>query len=523
LLLVGLGPSSSLGITVVILLKMAEAGADADLDEEEEDDEDDEHGEDVDDNENDDNPESALFNALGAGTLRLCSPDLFEPEDVSRITSYIAVFTKSKVISTLYVEHCEITSDIVQSLAEYLQACPDVNKVIIMDCAIEDAGFSDLMECLGKIHRLEDLCFIDCEVVNDNNLPPCEWKSLLLLKNLKKIEWYNMILQDVDHIKLLPSVLVHLRCLREIVLANNNLTDAGVREILLALPPGIERITLNDNQVTDVAFKDVCLVNVTKLVLRDVDFTSVGFRNFCFALRSMTKLTDLEVVVDDTLTEDDFACLVDVLRHLNLLERLAVHNEGTSVIAWRALSSAFEFVPALQVLSVFDDNIDDVAMETFAVAIKGIKRLRFLHLESVGIRDHALKVLMDSMTHVNSLRRLIVRNRDFPFSDQVVHLAVKLHLNCNELEFVEFMNTYGGREFYSSLESSLLELKKSLSVRTMVLLSTPASIPRIGRHSFVKLLPIDIIRQLKSFLFDDSLERSVANIVNEHIAGDSNQ
>nr|AAP92144.1 leucine-rich repeat protein N5C [synthetic construct] len=262
--------------------------------------------------------------------------------------------------------------------------------------------------------------------IQSEELSDARWAELLPLLQQPYARLERLWLENNDlteaGLKDLASVLRSNPSLRELNLSHNKLGDAGVRLLLQGLlDPGtrLEKLDLNDTDLTEAGVKDLASVLRSNPSLRELSLSTnkLGDAGVRLLLQGLldpgTRLEKL-YLEDNDLTEAGLKDLASVLRSNPSLRELNLSDNKLGDAGVRLLlQGLLDPGTRLEELQLRNTDLTEAGVEDLASVLRSNPSLRELSLSNNKLGDAGVRLLLQGLLDPGTrLEKLYLRNTD---------------------------------------------------------------------------------------------------------------
>jgi F-box and leucine-rich repeat protein 2/20 len=226
--------------------------------------------------------------------------------------SLVAHFAKFKKMKRLELEGGEINDDICEQIAT---KCPQLQHLVLTDTNMSDSGVSTIVQ---KLQHLKSLDISLCKNITDNSITTiaesCKHLTSLCVRDTEITDKGLSTLASSSLCQKTVSSIDLKYC--------NNITDNGVREIVMNFPHLQRLILSNCNGLTEGLFSDPPW-KCKKLTELDISYLNVGSSAIFFISNSMNSLVTLDLY---NIKGDVSESAIMSLANLPKLKKLKLHG-----------------------------------------------------------------------------------------------------------------------------------------------------------------------------------------------------
>ena len=265
--------------------------------------------------------------------------------------------------------------------------------------------------------------------------------------------------------------------LQKLYLSGNHIGDSGAKVIgdMLQVNSSLQVIDLNSNLISDIGVLSLSHAlrrpscNIIEFLLAVNRVSDQGARSLAESLLENQSLISLNLGVNE-IGDIGATFLGTALLSNRTLKELYLSGNLIGDHGASSLASSFETNASVRV--IFDlgfNRIQNHGAKSFANTIKQYHGLEILYLDQNQIEEDGGEALLESIKVNVSLKDL------------------KLEDNLFSLELEKKFN-------------KILNLRRSVEVLNILSLCSIRTIPRLGNRSFIRILPIELMKRLALFL-----------------------
>lgn len=265
--------------------------------------------------------------------------------------------------------------------------------------------------------------------------------------------------------------------LQKLYLSGNHIGDSGAKVIgdMLQVNSSLQVIDLNSNLISDIGVLSLSHAlrrpncNIIEFLLAVNRVSDQGARSLAESLLENQSLISLNLGVNE-IGDIGATFLGTALLSNRTLKELYLSGNLIGDHGASSLASSFETNASVRV--IFDlgfNRIQNHGAKSFANTIKQYHGLEILYLDQNQIEEDGGEALLESIKVNVSLKDL------------------KLEDNLFSLELEKKFN-------------KILNLRRSVEVLNILSLCSIRTIPRLGNGSFIRILPIELMKRLALFL-----------------------
>ncbi|XP_075137957.1 protein NLRC5 [Leptodactylus fuscus] len=298
-------------------------------------------------------------------------------------------------------------------LTESLKRCISIQDIDLSNNAIGENGAKCLTHLLTQRRNLHAINVCGCGFSATSEEGKQFIAELSICPDLQVINLQHMLLDD-DSFLVLCQALPQMLSIKELMLANNKLTDKGVCYLCDSIThcTTIESIDLSCNSIGDVSMERlvVCLSrlkSLKKIKFSQCNISSAGGLKLAEALRQCPLVEDIDLSGNHF--ENKATCpLVSALSQLQHLKVLHLRSCGFGVKFESALMEALGSCQQMEDISLSENPFTEQCLLKLAEQFPHLRLLKKLDLKLCGVSDSVCKSLAEVLGCCQNLEEIIL-------------------------------------------------------------------------------------------------------------------
>ncbi|XP_006877048.1 PREDICTED: ribonuclease inhibitor [Chrysochloris asiatica] len=279
-----------------------------------------------------------------------------------------------------------------------------IRKLSLQNCSLTAAGCTELPRVLRSLPTLRELHLSDNPLGNEGLQLLCEGlRDPQCRLERVQLEFCNLNAQGCE---MLAGVLQARASLKELVLSNNELGQAGVQALcrgLLAAAAPLEILKLSSCGVTAANCKELCSIVATKHCLRELDLGDnqlgdEGLATLCPGLLSPSSRLRTLWIWECGFSAEGCKSLSGILRAKESLRELSLAGNELGDQGAKLLCEALrEPACRLESLWVKSCGLTDACCQDFSTMLAQNRRLQELQLSNNKLGDLGVQLLCQGL------------------------------------------------------------------------------------------------------------------------------
>ena len=388
----------------------------------------------------------------------------------------VDIFRSDISIEYMRFNHCHISESTIDAIN--LSCLQHILQFKVFNCSFEYNALSKLGNFLSSLSTLLGIRFHSCHFTTEQVDTICSIISSIC--NLEILELDNTGLHE-DIMKI-AKALEHVRTLKVLILANNNIPQSAVAAIShivnlnkslrvfniegnnfksveeivksLCVISSLQKLNLNNNEILVDSSETLASVILHNAGLQELHLCGNNLGESTLkVVKALQSIVSLKILVleNNRIPKESFSQLASALESSKGLEELWLSNNNLQSSAVVILQSLIT-ISTIKSLNMNDNQITEEAGEALTSVILHNTGLEELHLSGNNLGKGLLNV-MKATQHITSLRKLSLGNNNISI-EVSNELASAIKVN-KHLEVVEL--------FSSNLKSSAITILQSLS------------------------------------------------------------